>query len=48
MVDGSVWNDVLMSEILLFLGEFEEWLILLGFEGILGWYMVIFDVVGIA
>ena len=35
-----------MGEILLFLGKFEERLILLGFEGILGWNWVIFGVVG--
>ena len=44
----GVFNDVLIGEILLFFGEFEERLILLGFEGILGWNWVIFGVVGMA
>ena len=35
-VGWSVLNDVLMGEILLFLGKFEERLILLGFEGFFG------------
>lgn len=44
----GVLNGVLMGKILLFLGKFEERLILLGFEGIFEWYEVIFCDIEIA
>ena len=48
MVGVGVLNDVLIGKILLFLGEFEERLILLGFEGVFGWNWVIFGDIKLA